>query len=171
MRLHAVTPMIPSRNDPPADWQQVSERLHRFALALTGRAEEADELTQQTLAHLLARAPEKASHAGYARRTMTRLWMDRQRAWRRRLQRHAKIACEAMSRPVADGMSDRELSAMLRRRIDLLPAQQRAVLVLRVIENLEYEHIAEALGTSIAAVRANLHLARRTLARSVGDLL
>jgi RNA polymerase sigma factor (sigma-70 family) len=95
--------------------------------------------------------------------------MDRQRAWRRRVQRHAKLVCDAVARPAADGMGDRELVGLLRRRIDLLPAQQRAVLVLRLIENLEYEHIAEALGTSVAAVRANLHLARRTLARSVGE--
>lgn len=169
MRLHAAIPMMNPRTDPPPDWQKVSEGLSRFATALTGRADEADELTQQTLAHLLARAPEKASHTGYARRTMTRLWLDRQRSWRRRLQRHAMIARDSISPPPADGMSDAELTGLLRRKIDLLPSRQRAVLVLRLIEGLEYEHIAEALGTSVQAVRANLHLARRTLARSLGD--
>jgi RNA polymerase sigma factor (sigma-70 family) len=172
MRLAAAAMMKhPHSSQPPPDWQLLSEGLRRYALALTGRTQDAEELAQQTLSHLLARAPEKASHVGYARRTMTRLWLDEQRSIRRRLRRYALLARRAIeSSPAGASMTDAELSSILSRRIETLPPQQRAVLVLRLIEEMDHEHIAEALGTSVAAVRANLHLARRAVARSMGDL-
>ncbi len=49
---------------------------------------------------------------------------------------------------------------MAKEAIDSLPARQRAALLLRVVEGLSYEAIAEALECEVGAVRANLHLAR-----------
>jgi RNA polymerase sigma factor (sigma-70 family) len=169
MRLHtAMTTMQP--RTPPPDWQRVSEGLRRFALALTGRSDAADELTQQTLAHLLARSPEKAAHAGYARRTMTRLWLDDQRSLRRRVRRYSLVARHAVAPPTgAERMANAEMAGAVRARIESLPPQQRAALVLRLIEDLDYEQVAEAMGTSVEAVRANLHLARRAVSRAMGE--
>jgi RNA polymerase sigma-70 factor (ECF subfamily) len=168
MRFAAAMPKMNPRSQPSPDWQLVSDGLRRYALALTGRTEEAEEQAQQTLAHLLARAPEKAGHVGYARRTMTRLWLDTQRSMRRRLRRYALLAREAVAPDaVAGRVPETEMGGLLRRRVELLPAQQRAVLVLRLVEGLDYGQIAEALGSSVSAVRANLHLARRSLARSM----
>jgi RNA polymerase sigma factor (sigma-70 family) len=170
MRLPTAMMNHPPRSQPPPDWQVVSDALRRYALALTGRTAEAEDLAQQTLAHLLARAPDKATHAGYARRTMTRLWLDDQRSLRRRLRRYALLARRSIeSSTPGEGMTDGELTGAVARRIAVLPPQQRAVLVMRLVEDMDYEHIAEALETSVSAVRANLHLARRALASSLGD--
>jgi RNA polymerase sigma-70 factor (ECF subfamily) len=170
MRLHTAMINHPPRSQPPPDWQLVSEGLRRYALGLTGRKDEAEDLAQQTLAHLLARAPEKAAHAGYARRTMTRLWLDGQRSVRRRLRRYSMLARRALeSRETAESMTDAEQTIAAARRIELLPPLQRAVLVMRLVEGMEYGHIAEALEMNIGAVRANLHLARRAVARSMGE--
>ena len=68
-----------------AEWSTTTERLRRMALALTRSADDADDLTQQTLVTLLVKKPDHADHIGYGRKTMVRLWLDRQRSRRRRL--------------------------------------------------------------------------------------
>ncbi|MBI4842637.1 MAG: sigma-70 family RNA polymerase sigma factor [candidate division NC10 bacterium] len=64
--------------------------------------------------------------------------------------------------PEADLLS-RETRAILDRAIDALPAQYRAVLVLRDVEGLSSEEVAEAVGDSVAAVKSRLHRARLVL--------
>lgn len=58
---------------------------------------------------------------------------------------------------------DRELLDALRAALLELPEQQRATWLLREIEGMGYQEIAETLGTTAASVRGNLHRARTTL--------
>lgn len=51
----------------------------------------------------------------------------------------------------------------IRAAIDRLPAQYRAVLVLRDVEELSTEDVAEALGATVASVKSRLHRARMAL--------
>jgi RNA polymerase sigma-70 factor (ECF subfamily) len=51
----------------------------------------------------------------------------------------------------------------LRQAIDGLPEHYRAVLVLRDVEELSSEEVAEALGESVASVKSRLHRARMAL--------
>lgn len=153
-----------------ADWSAVTGRLRRIATALTRSAAEADDLTQETLVTLLARNPQRADHTGYGRRTMVRIWLDRQRSLRRRLARLAVWARSAERWHDADQPADDdERYARLRRAIFALPAQQRAVLVLRLVEKLDYADIAQTLGCSIQTVRANLHLGRQRVRNLIGE--
>jgi RNA polymerase sigma-70 factor (ECF subfamily) len=57
----------------------------------------------------------------------------------------------------------RELRAMVREKIDLLPPDHRQVLVLRDMEELSTEDTAAALGINPGAVKTRLHRARRAL--------
>lgn len=57
----------------------------------------------------------------------------------------------------------RETGAILERAIDGLPEGHRAVLILRDVEGLSNEEVAEALGESVAAVKSRLHRARMAL--------
>jgi RNA polymerase sigma factor (sigma-70 family) len=150
----------------PVDWRDVSERLRRYALALTRRADQADDLVQQTLANLLAKAPDKAGHVGYARSTLTRLFLDRERSIRRRVARTLRVAWPT-SIPRAPGTDPAEGSVALHAAIEALPARQRAALVLRLVEELDYPQIGAALGCSPEAVRSSLHLARRAVRRAI----
>jgi len=43
------------------------------------------------------------------------------------------------------------------------------VLVLRLVEELDYEQIAETLSCSVETVRANLHVARRHVRETMGE--
>jgi RNA polymerase sigma factor (sigma-70 family) len=152
------------------DWSEVADSLRRVAFALTRSADEADDLTQETLATLLARRADRPAHAGYARQTLIRLWLDRQRSLRRRLRRMARLA-RVSERWHAD--RDRvcvaEQHERVRRAIAALPPRQQAVLVLRVIEGISYDEISRTLDCSVEAVRASLHLARRRVRRTVGE--
>lgn len=80
--------------------------------------------------------------------------------------------------PVSDGAGDPELAAsdpssephhlleqkelkiVLEKSIQSLPEEQRIVLMLRDMEGLSYEEIAESLGLELGTVRSRLHRAR-----------
>ncbi|MFZ2486888.1 MAG: sigma-70 family RNA polymerase sigma factor [Anaerolineae bacterium] len=56
-----------------------------------------------------------------------------------------------------------ELSQVIQRGIELLPAEQRIVLTLSDIEGLSYEEIAEVMDTSLGTVKSRLSRARTKL--------
>jgi RNA polymerase sigma factor (sigma-70 family) len=160
----------PSRASGQADWEVLSRRLGKIALALSRTREDADDLVQQTIAALLTKTPEHADHFGYARRTLIRLWLDGRRSLRRRLTHLAlRAAASARFFLPADSLESGEQFARARAAIESLPDRQRAAFVLRVIEGLEYAQIAEELSCEVPAVRANLHLARASLRRALGE--
>ncbi len=53
-------------------------------------------------------------------------------------------------------MLRRERARQVRSAIARLPARQRATLVLRVYQELSHEEIAQVLGSSVGACKANL---------------
>ena len=67
------------------------------------------------------------------------------------------------SRTPETELLSRETRAILQRAIDVLPDQYRAVLILRDVEGLSKEEVAEAVGDSVAAVKSRLHRARLVL--------
>ncbi len=152
------------------EWDALLARLRRLARGLVRGADEADDLTQQTLVRVLATAPERAAHWGYVRQVLIRTWLTWRRSWRGRL---AGLARYTNGLPRwhagADAAADGELVTRARAAIERLPVQQRAALTLRLVEELDYETIAELLGSTVAAVRANLHLARRRVRAAVGE--
>lgn len=64
--------------------------------------------------------------------------------------------------PEAELLSQ-ETREILQRTVDGLPDTYRAVLILRDIEGLSNEEVAEAVGESVAAVKSRLHRARMVL--------
>jgi RNA polymerase sigma-70 factor (ECF subfamily) len=56
-----------------------------------------------------------------------------------------------------------ETRAILERAIDALPGRYRAVVVLRDVEGLSNEEVAEAVGESVACVKSRIHRARMAL--------
>ncbi|MEZ6234909.1 MAG: RNA polymerase sigma factor [Phycisphaerales bacterium] len=154
-------------------WADLSRTLRRYALGLTGSAEAAEDLAQQTIARLLARRPDKALHVGYAYAAMTRAWVDEQRSLRRRLRRLRAAAAgigggsgrggDGRPGEREDVPARRESVRRVGRAMDALPPRRRAALVLRAVEGLTYEQIAAALGCTPGVVRGELYEARRAL--------
>jgi len=69
----------------------------------------------------------------------------------------------------ADELRRREIGARLQVALDGLPPYHRAVVVLREIEGLSYEEMAQALGISKGTVMSRLFHARQKLQRALVD--
>jgi RNA polymerase sigma-70 factor (ECF subfamily) len=70
----------------------------------------------------------------------------------------------------AVSLERRQLQERVRAGLERLDADHRAVILLRDMEGLDYERVAEVLGTTRAAVKSRLHRARQELARVLKDL-
>lgn len=70
-----------------------------------------------------------------------------------------------------DAVLDREAQQVLDAALETLPAEQRAVFVLRAVEEMSYAEIAETLGLSPGTVMSRLFRAREKLARAVAPYL
>ncbi len=79
---------------------------------------------------------------------------------------HAETPAPAGAGPLA-GLLDREAKAVLEAAMERLPAEQRAVFVLRVVEELSYREIADSLEISIGTVMSRLSRARHKLRESL----
>lgn len=66
-------------------------------------------------------------------------------------------------------MENRELHAVLREAVELLPDPLRAVFCLREIEGLSSEQTADALDLSVENVRVRLHRAKRGLRQTLDE--
>jgi RNA polymerase sigma-70 factor, ECF subfamily len=80
----------------------------------------------------------------------------------RRAGEQAFVGADWSQTPEADLLSQ-ETRAILERAIDELPAAYRTVLVLRDVEGLSSEEVAEIVGDSVSAVKSRLHRARMVL--------
>ena len=65
--------------------------------------------------------------------------------------------------------ANRELAAALSRAIGALPEYHRAVIVLREVDGLAYEEIAEVLKCSVGTVMSRLHYARAKLREALKE--
>jgi len=63
-----------------------------------------------------------------------------------------------------------ERAEQVRQTIELLPAKQRATLVLAYYQQLTYREVAEVLGCSIGTVKVQMYRALRTLAKKLPDV-
>ena len=66
-------------------------------------------------------------------------------------------------------VENRELQAILRDAVEVLPDPLRAVFCLREIEGLSTEQTADALGLTVENVRVRLHRAKRSLRHSLDE--
>lgn len=126
-------------------------RLLGLAHALTGNPHDAWDLVQEALVRVGVRWRRLAdgSPGGYARTTLVRLNVDRAR----RLRREAPGAVPDRPAPV---VADTGLEQWLQAALASLTPQQRAAVVLRVVEDLDHEGVAALLGCSAGTARTHL---------------
>ncbi len=160
-------------------------RLFRLALRLTGRREEAEDLVQEVLVRALPklrRFEGRARLSTYLVRALTNQWKNRLRSrkrsrlvdWFRGRRPDAEgdppepdpvdDAPSALDRLVADDRAAEVRSAVAR-----LEPQRRLTILLREVEEMSYEEIAETTGVPVGTVRSRLARAREDLRRLLGD--
>jgi RNA polymerase sigma-70 factor (ECF subfamily) len=144
-------------------------RVFGVALRMLGNAAEAQEVAQEAFVRAHRglgdfRGDAKLSTWLYAitsRLCLTRLGSgERRLAW----QGEEALLRLADGAPRPDAALERsELEAALQRAIAELPEDRRIVVVLRDLEGLSYEEIAQALDLELGTVRSRLHRARADL--------
>jgi RNA polymerase sigma-70 factor (ECF subfamily) len=143
-------------------------RVFGTALRMLGSRAEAEEIAQETFLRAHAalasfRGDAKLSTWLYA--IASRLCLNRLASGERRIAAHGDSVLAHLAGGADPGLEVErsELEAALHRAIAELPEDRRIVVVLRDLEGLSYEEIAEALGLELGTVRSRLHRARMDL--------
>lgn len=145
-----------------------ADRVYRLAYRLSGNAQDAEDLTQDTFIRVFRSLNkyEAGTFEGWLHRITTNLFLDLVR-------RRAKIRMEALPEdydrvPSADPdpgqiYADANLTPDLQSALDALSPEYRAAVVLCDIEGLSYEEIAATLGVKLGTVRSRIHRGRQSI--------
>ena len=160
------------RGDPQAFEDLVRTYQHRVfgvGLRMLGSRAEAEEIAQETFLRAhggLAEFRGDAKVSTWLYAIASRLCLNRLAAGERRHPRADDDALSRVAANVADAaaaLERTELETALQQAIAALPEDRRIVVVLRDVEGLAYEEIAEVLGLELGTVRSRLHRARMEL--------
>jgi RNA polymerase sigma-70 factor (sigma-E family) len=138
--------------------------LYRAAWLLCGDRHRAEDLTQETLAKVFAKwGPRLENPAAYARTTLVRTWVSHQR----RCTHHERPLAALPESPVA--ADDADLRVVLRTALSELAPLDRAVVVLRYLDDVPVDDVGRMLGLSPTAVRSRAKRALAKVRATLGD--
>ena len=144
-------------------------RVFGVALRMLGSRAEAEDIAQEVFlrAHRALRDFRgEARLSTWLYGVASNLCLNRLASAERKRMRHDEEALMRAPSDTADAtaaMERSELEAALRQAIAELPEERRIVVVLRDLEGLSYEEIAQALAVELNTVRSRLHRARLDL--------
>jgi len=160
--------------------ERYQRRVVGVVLAVVHNPEDAVELAQETFVRAyqnLTKFEERSSFSTWLYRIAVNLAID----WRRHESRHVTLRGEEaeaeLSRiPSVVGDSFKEVARgetaeKIRDALDELTAEQRTVILLREVEGLSYDEIAEVLHCPRGTVMSRLFYARGRLRELLKDLL
>lgn len=137
-------------------------RAYRIALRMLGDREDAEDAVQE--AFLLAwqrleRFRGESAFVTWLYRIVVNVCLTE------RSKRRPAVALDEVGEPAAAATVEEQVSTRERldeviQAIGELSGEQRAALVLRELEGLSYEEIAEVLSTTVGAVKGRIHRAR-----------
>jgi RNA polymerase sigma-70 factor, ECF subfamily len=135
--------------------------VYRVALRMLGSRADAQDVTQETFVRAwrsLGRFRSDSAVSTWLYRIVTRRCLDVIAA--RRTTQHLAEDLQTSAADPSESAEQRERLQAVTRAIAMLPADQRAALVLREFESLSYQEVADVLGTTIPAVKGRIHRAR-----------
>jgi len=177
------------RRGDPAAFETVARehapRLFRLAVRLTGRREDAEDLVQETLVRALPKLrgfEGRARLSTYLIRALSNLWKNRLRSrkrsriveWFRNAgvdddERESVLDPPDRAPSPLDRLEAADRAAEVRQAVEQLDPVLRLTLLLREVEEMSYEEIAETTGVPVGTVRSRLARARDDLRRRLGD--
>ncbi len=140
--------------------------LVRFAYLVTGSQHAAEDAVQSALVAACekwSRVSGSEDPDSYVRRMVVNAHIS---AWRRSGRRESPFA-EIRARSADDPADEVGRNDAVWRMCTALPPQQRAAVVLRYYEDLEYAEIAAILGVAEVTARSHVHRALAALRREV----
>ena len=155
--------------------------VYRFVYQMAPRRDDAEDIVQEVFVRAyqnLHRYRDEAKFTTWLLRIATNLGTDRARMLNRRQTLEQKEAAGALTwmtvgdkEDPVDNLQQEELKEVLRRAISALPEHHRNVIVMRDIEEMEYQDIAATLGCTIGGAKLRVLRARRALRDRVAPLL
>jgi RNA polymerase sigma-70 factor (ECF subfamily) len=142
----------------------LKNKLFRLSLRMLGSVEEAEDTVQDAMVKLWTKRDELINYGSIEAFAMTvtkNICLDRIRSKSFQTERLTDKQVSVLRDDQVDMMEKLDFTGFVRRIIDDLPEQQKAIMHMRDIEGLEYEQIAEVLGLNINAIRVNLSRARK----------
>jgi len=163
MSHDSITDAPATPQDAATDLTAWRRRIVALAMKLVWNRDDAEELTQEAFvrASLKRLTPGDACFGPWLMRTVANLCVNHRR--RKRPEPLTEASLERAGARVQPPYDDVDRMTRLRTQLEQLPDQQRIALVLRGMEGLDYEAIAEIMDLSAAAVRTHVHLARKRL--------
>ncbi len=160
-------------------WEQVvrehSARVYRLAYRLSGNAQDAEDLTQETFVRVFRSLANFApgTFEGWLHRITTNLFLDMVR-------RRQRIRVDALpedterlpgTAPSPEQVyADTHLDPQIQAALDALSPEFRVAVVLCDIEGLTYEEISATLGIKLGTVRSRIHRGRVQLRQALAHL-
>jgi RNA polymerase sigma-70 factor, ECF subfamily len=146
-------------------YDEHSESLYRYAYAITGRREDAEDAVQDVFAHISQSNPSFTNVDNlrfYLLASVRNAAVSLLRKRRRRNEQDIDCHIDAHSHHPDDSEASVS-SIVLRDAFETLPAEQKEVVVLRVYEGMTLAEISKGIGVSIGTVSSRYNYALRKL--------
>ena len=160
-------------------YERFRVRVYNVALRVVGNADEANDVLQDVFVLLFRKIQKfraRSVFASWVYRITVNLSLDHLRQRRRNpLWGGGTVALDSIQdegrRLRPDRAADvRDLEEHVQRALGMLSDRLRIVVVLRYLEGLSYQEIAEILNCSLGTVKSRLNRAHTTLRRVLGPL-
>jgi RNA polymerase sigma-70 factor (ECF subfamily) len=141
--------------------------VYRVALHMLGSEVDAEDAANEALVQAwraLSTFRGESAFSTWLYRIVTNRCVNA-RAARHSIEPLPEVLIDRDSDP-AEALAQSERLDALARGVLALPAEQRAALVLRELEGLSYEQIAEVVGVTVSAVKGRIHRARLGLLKA-----
>ena len=151
--------------------------IYQLCYRFVGNHEDASDLSQDVFLRAfrgLRNFRGQASIATWLYRIGVNVCLNRVSAKARNLARESVDDCQLIDHhhdSPADRVLKQERDARIRAAIARLPDKQRATLILRTYHDMSHQEIADVLGSSVGAVKANFFHALGHLRKLLGDQL
>ncbi|OGL03100.1 MAG: hypothetical protein A3D33_05675 [Candidatus Rokubacteria bacterium RIFCSPHIGHO2_02_FULL_73_26] len=163
--------------------RRYSSRMYRLAYGITRNQADAEEVVQDVFVTIVRKGQTfegRAALGSWIYRVTTNAALNKRRGKRLELETsleehlpgfdadghregdRAWVLADWSATPEHELLAG-EARAVLHRALDALPGHYRAVLVLRDVEELSNEQVAQIVGESVASVKSRLHRARMAL--------
>jgi RNA polymerase sigma-70 factor (ECF subfamily) len=148
-----------------------SLRLHYFLLKLLGGCDAAEDVVQDVWLDVYRGLP-RLRHPNSFRGWLYRIARDRAaRVLRRKRPLAASLNGEELASSDADSEPFTAEDAQgIHAALDRLSTEHREVLLLRFIEDLSYEEIAQITDSPVGTVKSRIHHAKRLLRRQIEEM-
>lgn len=156
--------------------ERYQRRIYTLCVRILGNADDAEELTQETLVKALTGLERFDGRAGlgtWLHRIATnacysRIRSDRVRSrgrvpWLEHGEPEGRSRVQRSDEALDAGQRQRHVAAAL----DQIQPEHRVVLVLRDVQGLEYEQVAEVLGVPMGTIKSRLFRARLALREAI----